>query len=68
VPPTTTLYSDRLVLDRLRARKATGETLERVYPDRRKELAVVLGRHFHQAGDHARARQYFALRGDTPAF
>ncbi|MCL5998747.1 MAG: tetratricopeptide repeat protein, partial [Chloroflexi bacterium] len=44
-----------------------GETLERIYSDRLNELAPLLGQHFSEGGDDARALKYLTLAGDMAA-
>jgi hypothetical protein len=41
------------------------ETLERLFPDRRSELAPQLGLHFAEAGDDERALKYLTPAGDN---
>ena len=58
-------YDSLLRTDRRRLHRLVGETLEQRYPDRRDELAPVLGLHFEQAGDRDRAVEYLVLAGDS---
>src|ERR1051325_3095540 len=58
-------YNSLLKNNRRTLHQAVGETLERLYPDRRDELSPVLGQHFLEAGDEARALNYFSLAGDV---
>jgi len=60
-------YDSLLKQDRRRLHRAVGETLERLYPDRLDELALVLGHHFAQAGDVERALHYLTRAGDSSA-
>ncbi|MEM7346451.1 MAG: hypothetical protein AAF485_19595 [Chloroflexota bacterium] len=60
-------YASLLVQDRIALHRAAGETLERLYADQLTEFAPVLGRHFSQAGDDARALPYFIMAGDSAA-
>jgi tetratricopeptide (TPR) repeat protein len=57
-------YASLLREDRRRLHQAVGAMLERLYPDRLSELAPVLGNHFGEAGDHAKALHYFTLAGE----
>jgi tetratricopeptide (TPR) repeat protein len=57
-------YASLLKQDRKRLHQAVGETLERVYPDQRGELAPLLAEHYYIAGDALRALEYFSLAGD----
>ena len=50
--------------DRKRLHAFVGDTLERVYAERRAELAPILARHFAEAGDDRRALHYYALAGE----
>jgi tetratricopeptide (TPR) repeat protein len=62
-------YNSTLKTERRSLHRAVGEALERLYPDQlaSQELAPLLGQHFHEAGDQARALKYFALAGDAAA-
>jgi tetratricopeptide (TPR) repeat protein len=54
-------YATLLKQERRVLHTQVAETLLTLYPDRRGELAAVLGNHFEQAGDEARAIEYLAL-------
>jgi len=56
-------YRSLLRQDRRRLHLTVGETLEALYPERLEELAPLLGQHFSEAGEAARALKYFALAG-----
>src|SRR6185436_1130224 len=58
-------YRSLLRQDRRRLHLMVGETLEALYPERLEELAPLLGQHFSEAGDAARALRYFALAGQA---
>lgn len=58
-------YNSLLKNSRRALHHAVGETLEQLYPDRRDELAPLLGQHFLEAGEPERASNYFSLAGDT---
>jgi hypothetical protein len=53
-------YESLLKQERRELHHSVGEALEELYPDRRGELSAMLGRHFEQAGDNARAIPYLA--------
>ena len=57
-------YASLLDSDRKRLHLAVGDAIESIYPDRKKELAAILGHHFQEAGQDARALKYFLLAGD----
>ena len=57
-------YNSLLKNNRRMLHHAVGEVLEQLYPERRDELAPVLGQHFQEAGDYQRALNYFSLAGD----
>jgi len=57
-------YASILKADRRVLHRAVAETLERLYPEQKTELASVLGRHFREAREVDRAREYFILAGD----
>src|SRR5689334_3986720 len=57
-------YNSLLKNNRRTLHRAVGEALEHLYPDRREELAPLLGQHFLEAGDSERALNYFSLAGD----
>jgi serine phosphatase RsbU (regulator of sigma subunit) len=57
-------YASLLDSDRKRLHLAVGDAIESLYPDRNNELAAILGYHFKEAGQDARALSYFLLAGD----
>jgi predicted ATPase len=57
-------YESLLKADRRILHRAVGEALERLYPDRRAELAPRLAAHFAEAGETARALDYFTLAAE----
>src|SRR4030042_4269297 len=57
-------YASLLDSDRKRLHLAVGDAIESLYPDRRKELAALLGYHFQEAGQERRALTYFLVAGD----
>ncbi len=57
-------YHSLLKGDRRAQHRRVGEVLERLYPDRLDELAPVLALHFDEAGDDARALDYYMRAGD----
>jgi serine phosphatase RsbU (regulator of sigma subunit) len=58
-------YASLLESDRKRLHLAVGDAIESLYPDRRKELAAILGYHFKEAGQDERALSYFKIAGDA---
>ncbi|MBI3362184.1 MAG: hypothetical protein HY023_13860 [Chloroflexi bacterium] len=60
-------YHSLVKQDRKYLHLAVGEAIERTHPDRLEELAPLLGHHFYEAGDDARALEYFTLAGDAAA-
>lgn len=60
-------YRSLVKQDRRHLHQVVGETLERLYPDRRQALAPLLAQHFDEAGDDRRALQYLALAGQDAA-
>ncbi len=60
-------YDSLLKSDRRQLHLAVGDVLERLYPDRREELAGQLAVHFSEAGEAGRAAVYFILAGDRAA-
>jgi tetratricopeptide (TPR) repeat protein len=60
-------YDSLLKSDRRQLHLAVGEVLERLYPQRREELAGRLAVHFSEAGEAGRAATYFILAGDRAA-
>lgn len=59
-----TLRETMSTMRRQRLHRRVALALERLYPDRLTELAPALGRHFAEAGDHARAADYLLQAGD----
>jgi serine phosphatase RsbU (regulator of sigma subunit) len=57
-------YASLLESDRKRLHLAVGNAIESLYPDRKKQLAAILGYHFEEAGEGQRALDYFILAGD----
>jgi tetratricopeptide (TPR) repeat protein len=60
-------YDSLLKSDRRQLHRAVGDVLERLYPERREELAAQLAVHFSEAGEAGRASVYFILAGDRAA-
>lgn len=57
-------YASLLNGDRKRLHLEVGNAIESLYPERRKELAGLLGYHFQEAGKDMRALSYFLVAGD----
>jgi serine phosphatase RsbU (regulator of sigma subunit) len=57
-------YASLLESDRTRLHLSVAEAIESLYPDRKKELAAILGYHFKEAGQEQRALSYFIIAGD----
>jgi predicted ATPase len=57
-------YESLLKADRRILHRAVAETLERLYPEQRTELAATLGHHFAAAGEAERGHHYFKLAGE----
>jgi tetratricopeptide (TPR) repeat protein len=57
-------YSSLLKQDRLTLHRLAAETLLSLYPDRRRELAAVIGLHFERAGDPAAAVEHLVVAGE----
>lgn len=57
-------YASLLKQDRRSLHKAAAETILALHPDRTRELAGVIGMHFEQAGDNARAAEYLVMAGE----
>jgi len=57
-------YASLVEHDRKRLHLAVGDAIERLYPERKRELAAMLGYHFKEAGQDSRALGYFILAGD----
>ncbi len=60
-------YGTLVRADRRRLHGAVGTALEELYPERRTDLAPVLGAHFAEAGEDTRALAYFRLAGEEAA-
>lgn len=58
-----TAYNLLLRGERQALHRDVGEVLERLFPDRRDELAAVLAHHYEQAEDRDRAIEYLVLAG-----
>jgi tetratricopeptide (TPR) repeat protein len=56
-------YGSLLKQERRELHRRVGEALEKLYPDRREELAAVLAMHFEQAGEREKAIEYFVAAG-----
>jgi tetratricopeptide (TPR) repeat protein len=56
-------YNLLLRSERQRLHRSVGDVLERLYPDRRAELAAVLAHHFEAAEEWDRAVEYLVLAG-----
>ena len=57
-------YATLLKQDRRTLHRAAAETIVALHPDRRRELAAVIGMHFEQAGEAARAAEHLVVAGD----
>ena len=57
-------YESLLVHDRRTLHRAVGETLERLFDDRRQDVADVLADHFERAGFRKKAFDYAVLAGE----
>lgn len=57
-------YASLLESDRKRLHMAVGDAIESLYPERKRELAAILGYHFKEAGEDRRALYYFLIAGD----
>jgi serine phosphatase RsbU (regulator of sigma subunit)/tetratricopeptide (TPR) repeat protein len=57
-------YTSLLEADRKRLHHVVGGAIERLYPERKRELAALLAYHFKEAGDDERAMGYFIVAGD----
>jgi tetratricopeptide (TPR) repeat protein len=57
-------YDSLLKQDRRQLHRAAAETILKLHPDRAREFAGVIAMHFEQAGDSARATEYFVTAGD----
>jgi tetratricopeptide (TPR) repeat protein len=56
-------YGSLLRQERRALHGQVGDALETLYPDRREELAGILAMHFEEAGDSAKALEYFVAAG-----
>lgn len=56
-------YGSLLKQERRQLHRLVGEALEGLYPERRNELAGILAMHFEEAGDSAKALDYFIVDG-----
>ena len=56
-------YGSLLKQERRLLHGRVGEALEALYPDRRDELAAVLGMHFEEAGEAEKAVTYLSAAG-----
>ena len=61
----STLLSNLKTLRRQRLQRRVALSLEEAYPDRRYELAPLLGRYFAEAGDENKAVHYLLQAGDN---
>src|SRR5574341_585641 len=57
-------YASLLKADRRVLHRMVADTLERLYPEQKVELAFTLGHHYSAAGEGEQARHYFTLAGD----
>ncbi len=57
-------YATLLKQDRRALHKAAAETVLALHPDRQRELAAVIGMHFEQAGETARAAEHLFVAGE----
>lgn len=57
-------YASLLKQERRELHRRVAETLEQLYPDRRGELAGVIGMHFEEAGEAARAAPFLFEAGE----
>jgi serine phosphatase RsbU (regulator of sigma subunit) len=57
-------YTSLLENDRKRLHQAVGNAIEKLYPERKGELAAILAHHFKEAGEGERALDYFIKAGD----
>ena len=60
-----TAYTSLLKKERKELHRQVGETLEQLYPDHLDDNAALLAQHFEQAGEHAKALDYFIRAGDA---
>ncbi|MCC7355788.1 MAG: hypothetical protein IT330_18755 [Anaerolineae bacterium] len=60
-------YASLLKQDRKRLHRAVGEALEQACSGQADELAPLLGQHFYEAGDDARALKYLVMAADAAA-
>ncbi|MEP7003703.1 MAG: hypothetical protein ABI888_04110 [Chloroflexota bacterium] len=57
-------YSSLLKQDRRTLHRLAADTVLALYPDRRRELAAVIGMHYERAGDMAAAAEHFVVAGE----
>ncbi len=57
-------YESMLMEDRRALHRSIGDTIERLYGERRHEMAETLAGHFERAGDTARARDYTTVAAE----
>lgn len=57
-------YEAILKADRRAVHRAVGEALENAFPERRAELSATLAYHFQNAGEHAKALEYFVTAAE----
>lgn len=57
-------YASLLKQDRRSLHRAAAETILAMHPEREREFAGVVGMHFEQAGETARAAQYLVIAGE----
>ncbi len=57
-------YATLLKQDRRTLHKTAAETILALHPDRQRELAAVIGMHFEQAGESARAAECLLVAGE----
>jgi class 3 adenylate cyclase/tetratricopeptide (TPR) repeat protein len=60
-------YHSILRRNRREYHRRVGETLEKLFPDKRDQEAHNLARHFEEARDYDKALHYYTLAGDTAA-
>jgi tetratricopeptide (TPR) repeat protein len=56
-------YGSLLKQERRQLHRLVGQTIETLYPERRREMAGILAMHFEQAGDSDRAIEYLVAEG-----
>src|SRR5437867_3269184 len=62
-----TVHNSLLNKDRRRLHALVAQTLEKFFPDAREDLALILARHWDDAGETDRAFPYYILAGDNAA-